>query len=116
MTTYTLRERKSLVSTFKKVLAQLPNTVTHCDDEFAHRSPYICDNIERFADGYAARNLAKDVIQERINCKFSVEQWLRGKSPTLWIEVKHDMDHNNGRKLQAYRKAWVQSLIEEFSV
>ena len=113
MATYTLAQRRSLVRTFKKVLARLPDTLGN-EDDYDGRSPYICDNIERLGIGYKAQSLAKGVVQERINFKFSMEQWLKDKSEQIWREVNDDVVYKNGRKLQAYRKAWLRSLIAEF--
>ena len=73
--------------------------------------------------GEVARRLAHEIknpltpIQlsaERIEHKFSIESWLIAQSKEVADAVRYDVAHNNGRKLQAYRKAWLQSLITEF--
>ena len=54
------------------------------------------------------------MIAERIDHEFSLEGWLKKQSLKIKGEVQYDVMVNNGKKLQAYRKAWVQSLIKEF--
>lgn len=110
MTTYTAQERQSLVNTFKLVLKVLPDTNTS-----PTTSQYICDNISRVIFSHDAQWLAKDLIAERINYEFSLEGWLHRQSDEIAKAVKHDQAHNEGRKLQAYRKAWLRKLIKEFS-
>jgi hypothetical protein len=104
---HTKTQRKKIAKAFKLVLAYLPNTTG------AILSPYICDGLCATSDYYSVQ-LAKDVINDRIDDAFSVEDWLEEQSDAIADEVRYDVLCNDGRKLQAYRKAWLQSLITEF--
>jgi len=116
MTTYTERQRKSLANAFTKALNRLPDLVIDDDtDMYTYQSPYICDNITHSNIPEAAKDLAVELIAKRIQGAFSVERWLKDQSNSLRDEIQHDVLCNKGRKLQAYRKAWLQSLIKEFS-
>lgn len=116
MKVYTNTQRRALVSAFKKALARLPDTIDDDDDDDYndYRSPYICDNIGH-TSGRRRGALACGLIARRINYAFSIERWLKDQSDKIWREVNHDINTNSGRKMQAYRKAWLRSLIEEFS-
>lgn len=109
---YSARTRRSMVKAFTKALAALPPTLCKDFDE-EHRSPYICDAIRRTSRS-ATADVATDFISERIGHMFSVERWLKEQGEEIWHQVNLDVVCNNGRKLQAYRKAWLQSLITEF--
>jgi hypothetical protein len=109
---YTLVQRKTLTSSFKKALRRLPPTIEN-DDGWDFKSPFICDNIS-YTSGYIAADLACDLISERIDKAFSIVQWLKNQSPEIADAVRDDVINNNGRKLQAYRKEWLRKLIAEF--
>ena len=110
---YTLAQRNTLVNSFKKALKRLPDSLN--DDGPRYASPYICDNISH-TSGEKAADLACDLITARINHAFSVEKWLKEQSKSLRDEVQHDVLCNDGKKLQAYRKAWLRAMIVEFEV
>ena len=103
---YNARTRRTMVKCFKLALANLPDVV----DEKGKwcRSPYICDTINRSTGYHWSSDVVIDFIAERI------ESWLIAQSKEVADAVRYDVAHNNGRKLQAYRKAWLQSLITEF--
>ena len=111
---YTLAQRNTLVNTFKKALRRIPARLDNGDGAWDFKSPFICDNISH-TSGDRAADLACDLIDKRIDGAFSIEQWLKKQSPEIAKAVKDDVDNNDGRKLQAYRKAWLAKLIEEFS-
>ena len=72
------------------------------------KSEFICFAIDR-AWGYASAGkvvaAAKEMIHQRIAPYDTVEDWLEAQG----------VKRITSRKLQAYRKAWMRSLIEEFS-
>ena len=110
---YSARTRRTMVICFKLALANLPDTVVQPYDK-RHRSPYICDTINRSTGYHRSSDVVIDFIAERIGHKFSIESWLKDQSEEIGDAVRYDVNHNNGRKLQAYRKAWLKSLIAEF--
>jgi hypothetical protein len=110
---YTERQRRTLANTFKKALKRLPDSFNEVGPTYA--SPYICDNIYHVSCTRSAA-LASSLIAERINRAFSIERWLKDQSPSISDDVQHDVLCNDGKKLQAYRKAWLRKLIAEFEV
>ena len=79
------------------------------------KSEFICFAIDR-TWGYAGAGrvvavadevvaAAKEMIHQRIAPYDTVEDWLEAQG----------VKRITSRKLQAYRKAWMRSLIEEFS-
>ena len=73
------------------------------------KTVYICFAIDR-TWGYDSAGqvwiaAAKAVIHQRIAPYSTVEDWLEAQG----------VKRITNRKLQAYRKAWMRSLIEEFS-
>jgi hypothetical protein len=120
MKKYSARTRRTLVSMFEVALANLPDTTSGRNASYGpyasynRSSPYICDTIQRNTSNYQAANVATDFIAERIGNVFSIDAWLMDQSEEIAEAVQHDVICNNGRKLQAYRKAWLKSLIKEF--
>jgi hypothetical protein len=110
---YSARTRRTMINCFKLALANLPDVLVQPNDR-PHRSPYICDTINRTTGYHRSSDVATDFIAERIGHKFSIEAWLRDQSEEICDAVRYDVLHNNGKKLQVYRKAWLQSLIKEF--
>ena len=110
---YSARTRRTMVKCFKSALANLPDVLVQPDSELP-RSPYICDTISLQMITCAAADVATNFIAERIGHKFSIETWLEDQSEEVADAVRYDVAHNNGRKLQVYRKAWLKSLIAEF--
>jgi hypothetical protein len=110
---YSARTRRSMVDLFKLALANLPDVLVQPDNR-PHCSPYICDAIRFSTSNYGKAEVATNFIAERINYAFSIEHWLTEQSKEIADAVQYDVLCNDGRKLQAYRKAWLQSLIKEF--
>lgn len=104
----TKTERKEIAEVFKRALSTLPATSSGIK-----ASPYICDNIKTDGFGYFGRK-ARQIIAERINPCFSLDRWLKQQSEEIAEQVRDDHVNNQGRKLQAYRKAWLRELIKEF--
>jgi hypothetical protein len=113
---YTYKQRRQLATAFRKALKRVPATLGQDDnDELDYYvSPYICDNISSTSNPETA-DLATGLIAERIQHLFSVERWLKEQSTEIADALQHDVLCNDGRKLQEYRKAWLKSLIAEFS-
>ena len=113
---YTYKQRRQLATAFRKALKRVPATISWPDEDdyCPYVSPYICDNISATSNPETA-DLATLLIAKRINHVFSLERWLKEQNNSLRDEVQHDVLCNNGRKLQAHRKAWLKSLIAEFS-
>ena len=105
---YTATQRKTIAKQLRAALRTLPAIMGRFG-----QSPFICDNVRR-AYTYDCTNITCDMIAERIDHEFSLEGWLKKQSLKIKGEVQYDVMVNNGKKLQAYRKAWVQSLIKEF--
>ena len=110
---YSARTRRTMVKCFKLALANLPDVLV--GEGFGHRSPYICDTINRTTGYHRSSDVVVDFIAERIGDVFSIEAWLKGQGEEIADAVRYDVAHNNGRKLQEYRKAWLKSLIAEFA-
>ena len=110
---YNARTRRTMVKCFKLALANLPDVLVQPVGH-PHRSPYICNTISRTSNYSLAADVATDFITERIDHVFSIELWLKDQSEEVADAVRYDVAHNNGRKLQEYRKAWLKSLIAEF--
>lgn len=105
---YSARARRAMVKCFKLALERLPDTLRST-------SPYICDCIRYTSRrDFPAADAAMNFIAERIGHMFSVESWLKAQSEEIADAVRYDVNYNNGKKLQAYRKAWLESLIKEF--
>lgn len=111
MTTYTQQERKLIATAFSNALKVLPDIIGGVSDR---RSQYICDTLDLDPNAEACE-LAREVVSERIDGEFSLDTWLQAQSKKIEKEVKRDYWYDNGRKMQAYRKAWLRSLIKEFS-
>ena len=110
---YSARTRRTMVKCFKLALANLPDVLVQPHDQ-PHRSPYICDIINRTTGYHRSSDVVTNFIADRIEHKFSIETWLKDQSEEVADAVRCDVAYNNGRKLQAYRKAWLKSLIAEF--
>ena len=115
---YTSKQRKQIAAEYRSAMEMLPGTTFALGSD---NSPYICDIINKRGRTNLFRpqefdpvEAATDIITERIEHKFSLESWLKSQSEEIREQVYHDVMVNGGRKLQAYRKAWLQQLIKEF--
>ena len=109
---YSKRKLTTMINCFKRALVILPSELMQ-PYPAPHRSPYICDCINRTSDYSPAADVATDFIAERIGHVFSIERWLKDQSDEIADAVQYDVLYNNGRKLQTYRKAWLKSMIAE---
>lgn len=87
---------------------------------------FICHALEEAvgrgssatAQRWAALHYLKSLIDERLEGRKALGVWLGAvcQSPgaPTHEDLKYDRDHNNGRRLQATRLAWVNSMIVEF--
>jgi hypothetical protein len=115
---YTSKQRKQIAAEYRRALEMLPGRI---DQNGITNSPYICDIINKHGRTNLFRpqefdpvEAATGIIAERIEHKFSLESWLKSQSEEIREQVYHDVERNKGRKLQAYRMAWLQQLIKEF--
>lgn len=108
---YTPKQRRALVVVFKRALKTLPNTVNAWWNAKGD-SPYICHHLE--GDGEAHRT-ARAEVTRRLEGMGTLSAWLANQSDEIDRAVQDEIEHNRWRKLQATRKAWLRSLIKEFS-
>lgn len=60
-------------------------------------------------------SFAKHLIHKRLNGRIMFEDWLRSCDGFDAKLLDNDEKHNDSRKLQATRHAWLNSLIREFN-
>lgn len=58
---------------------------------------------------------AKSIINSRIEGLGTFNAWIENKYPKLAVAINMDRSYNSGRQMQITRKAWLDSLIKEFS-
>lgn len=76
---------------------------------------YICHAIGEVINPenpFADNSFTKNEILSRIIPSYSLETWLMNKIGS--DEIEYDREFNQQKKLQSYRKDWMQSLYEEF--
>ena len=111
---YSKEQRKTIRRHLQAALTILPDTNS------GDHSPFICDCI-RFqnwhVNGYDRTefDITTNMISKRIEWEFGIDRWLSKQSNEIKKQVQYDWLNNRGRKLQAYRRAWLESLIKEFS-
>jgi hypothetical protein len=101
--------RKQIAKAFKIALAHQWDGKCYADlygDDTAHCDKFICHGLDR-VPGKAGPAAAK-IIDERLEGEICLETWLVNKKDIDWV-------HHNPEKMQTTRKAWLKSLIEEFS-
>jgi hypothetical protein len=119
MAHYTPKQRKQIAAEYRSALEGLPGRIDSERWDFSD-SPYICDHITGVLTRRAGTQLsaakfaAVGIISERIGHRFSLESWLKSQSEEIREQVRNDVRNNMGRKLQAYRMAWLKQLIKEF--
>ena len=76
---------------------------------------YICLTFDRTSASAATRRACERLITNRLGNYASVEEWLKvnGCIPRNFSES--DLVGNLWPKIQAFRKAWLLKLAEEFS-
>lgn len=110
----------SLSALFETVYANMKSfTDKDGNIDEADYSPYICDNIYSLRDSIGCKfNTdtileARRIIQERIEKKFSVAEWLRDRVPEANRLYKKDPDKFD-QQVNLYRLRWLKALAEEF--
>lgn len=82
------------------------------DASETNTNPYICDAIlQAFRNGDITddeKQAAKDLINDRINHRFSLKEWLE-------LDCGIHRSEITPARVQAHRIAWVDQLIAEFS-
>lgn len=101
----------------RKHLASSDSEADECSDSSA-KPAYICHAIELAyhvdPDLYLAGRRVKDLIHERLQGYSSLEGWLMEYGGVSNDDLTYDRWDNKGRKRQATRLAWVNSMISEF--
>jgi hypothetical protein len=110
---YTTEQRKQLKAAFEAALPHL--ALSHTSEGVKYISDclgvaYVFGEIT-----LEGQHLAADLIKERLGGSESLDSWLIEKNIVPRNEVSHDCIYSNRIKIQATRKAWLESLIEEFS-
>lgn len=109
MKKYTKKERKQIVSALKAAQKVLWDGRRH-GAEWTMREEFICCAIPRSEEG---KELTEKLIQSRLGREHTtVQDWLADNG---YIEKDAEEDEAFYIPLQAYRHAWVKSLIKEFS-
>ena len=107
----TKQQRAEILEAFKWAKTYLSHSriVAHI-----HENRFICNAID-MAGGWVnpGAPAAKAIISRRLSGFGTYEDWVVRKVGVSVYEK--DKDHNQGRKCQAGRHAWLDSLIEEFS-
>ncbi len=118
MKKYTHKQRLAISNAYKRALDKLPDA--YIAGSLVSR--FICDNIGYKSQcmayggsGFDAHDEAKNIIHERIDGHWNVGSWLKAQSKEIRREINQDILNNNSRRIQAYRKAWLEQLITEFS-
>lgn len=114
------RIHSSLSALFETVYANM-RSFTDKDGNIdeADYSPYICDNIYSLRDSIGCKfdndtiSEARRIIQERIEKKFSVAEWLRDRVPEANRLYKKNPDKFD-QQVNLYRLRWLKALAEEF--
>ena len=106
---YTDIQRKTIHRHLVAALTTLPT----CYPGRRMSSPYICDNV-LMAGHRDETAITRNMIRQRLGGYFSLDRWLKDQSPEISREVGDDVLFNQGRKLQAHRRAWLKQLIAEF--
>lgn len=119
---YTDEQRKQLKTAFEAALPHL--ALSHTSDGVKYISDclevaYVFGEITLEGQHLAAtlikERLGGTLIKERLGGSESLDSWLIEKNIAPRNEMNHDCIYSNRIKIQATRKAWLESLIEEFS-
>lgn len=107
---------RQIANAFRAAKNYLARQESQCNKD--SKRLFICWALEAAFDKgeitHAQCSFAKSLIHRRLNGCILFEDWLR---TCVGFDVKlldHDERHNDSRKLQATRHAWLNSLIREF--
>jgi len=117
--TYTNEQRQAIANVLKKVHSRMRRNPPWAGYKYKN-SRYICDNLAGVHHNNEDKHLAGQVIRERIEHNFSVEDWLEDAghiSADFAEEARTFGDPNSFeiKQMHAYRLRWLTSLIAEFS-
>ena len=76
---------------------------------------YICPTFGSTSASVATRQACERLIAERLGSCASVEEWLKVNHCIPRNSSESDLVGNLWPKIQAFRKAWLLKLAEEFS-
>lgn len=103
--TYTTAQRRDIADAFREAREVLG----------ARRNGYICVTLDKHCYS-SGRELAKEVVEDRMQLG---TKYHRGVCLQQWLHAEHGIDldctYTTLGKLHAYRLAWLDALIEEFS-
>ena len=108
----TASTRSQVHGAFKKALKLLSDT-------HHGRNEHICTCLQDLEHAgkisTAAMLAARKIVMERLNGSYTLSSWLRMHGGVPEEDVSDDREYNAGRRAQAARKAWLESLVQEFS-
>ena len=113
MTTRNIATRQRMAKCFKEAVQYLWSGNGAYADTPGCR--YICLTFDRTSASAATRRACERLIEERLEKYASVEEWLEANK---CIPRTHYDRHPSGSlwpEVQAFRKAWLLKLAEEFS-
>ena len=111
-------DNKMIARAFKKARQYLSDT--HCDSQHPPKREYICHALEyawyEVQISGQVIDAAKNVIRSRLNGDSCLKSWMTEQSNLKGAQKKVNDDYmsNMGRKMQATRLAWLNSMIVEF--
>ena len=112
---YTPKQRQGIARIFKSVKKVLSKTAGSYESRDG-KPMFICIAIEFFTNApESSKILAKDVIAGRLDGHSTVESWLAKQLDIRAIDFANQLKKDNGVRVQAYRQAWLDQLIVEFS-
>ena len=76
---------------------------------------YICTTFDYTSASAATRRACERLIEQRLGNYASVEEWLKANKCIPRHFSESDLVGNLWPKIQAFRKAWLLKLAEEFS-
>ncbi len=111
---YTKQQRAILARVFAAALEKLSPT-NHGMGEFICHCIVSAVGTEKNYLTSEHGQLAKDLILERLAGRTNLTDWFMDHSGIDFREINRDYRQHQGRKHQETRKAWLESLIKEFS-
>lgn len=116
MTTYTANQRAAIARALKAAKPLLWDGTGDAPDSWSNSNQvrsYICDAILSAGRIHAITGeeawAARELIHERIDRCFSLADWLKTRAGIKASDITPP-------RLQAYRHAWLDQLIAEFSM
>lgn len=86
----------------------------------ARQCSNICGAISRARDTdectESGAEYAKQLISQRLGRNVYFTSWVYEDGRVPHGQIRRDSERNQGRKMQETRKAWLKSLVKEFTV